>query len=827
MPTEEKKIDKEIGYVKSREITEEMKTSYIDYAMSVIVSRALPDVRDGLKPVQRRILYTMYEMGLRPEGKFRKSATVVGGVLGRYHPHGDMPVYGALVRLGQDFSLRYPLVKPQGNFGSIDGDPPAAQRYTEAKLSRVGEELLKDIEKETVDFMSNFDGTRKEPVVLPSPLPHLLLNGALGIAVGMATSVPPHNLAEVCQAAIYLIDNPRASTEDLLEFIKGPDFPTGGIIYNKQAIISAYSQGKGPILVRGKAEIVERKGRFQIIVSEIPFGIQKSGLIQQIAKMIQTNKLKGARDIRDESDREGLRIAIDLKPGMPPQKTLNALFKYTSLQSNFHLNLIALIDGIQPKLLGLVDILSEFLEHRRQVVLKRTKFDLAKTKERAHILEGLAKALKNIDAVIKTIKASKDREEAEKNLIGKFKLTKIQANAILEMRLAALARLEREKIEIELKQAKELIKELEGIIKSPTKIKNIIKKELKESEVNFGDERKTKLVGRGVEEFAPEDLIPQESTVITLTQKGFIKRLKPSIYKIQKRGGKGVLGQRTEAEDVVQHLIFAKTHDDLLFFTDSGKVFQTKAYEIPEAKRVARGKSLLNFLELSSGEKVLDVSLFDKKDETNKYFVMATKDGIIKKTALSEFENLRRNGLIAINLKAGDALRKVQKTSGEDEIILITKLGKSIRFKEKAIRSMGRPAAGVKGVRLVAKDEVIGMAVARQPKINPPAGGRKAKIKNYLLVVSQYGYGKRTEIDYYRIQRRGGTGIKTANLTVKTGYLVAGRLLSSEKRLVAISQKGHVIKIEIDSISKMGRATQGVRIMRLDKGDQVASITCF
>ncbi|MCK4520863.1 DNA gyrase subunit A [Candidatus Parcubacteria bacterium] len=829
----------EIGYIKPREITEEMKESYIDYAMSVIVARALPDVRDGLKPVHRRILYAMFEDGLKHDAKFRKSATVVGSVLGRYHPHGDTAVYDSLVRMAQDFSLRYPLIKGQGNFGSIDGDPASAMRYSEAKLSKIGEETLKDITRETVDFRDNYDGTRKEPTVLPSPMPQLLLNGSLGIAVGMMTNIPPHNLSEVANGAIHLIDNPKATTEDLFEFIKGPDFPTGGIIYNRKEIISAYCQGNGPIVIRGKTETSEdKKGRNRILITEIPYQVQKSSLVEQFAKLVQEKKITGIRDIRDESDREGMRIVIELQRDAFPQKILNRLYKFSDLQKTFHLNMLALVDGIQPKVLSLLEVLNYFIIHRKEVVIRRTKYDLRKAEERAHILEGLHKCLSKIDEVIKTIKASANREDALKNLMKKFKLTEIQANAILETKLSALAKLERKKIEEELAEKKRLIKELEAILKSPQKIKEVIKKELREIIENFGDERRTKLVVQKVGEIAEEDLIPQEETIITLTQGGYIKRVNPNVYKIQKRGGKGIMGMKTLGEDIVEHFLFCQTHDELLFFTDSGKVFKIPAYEVPEGTRVAKGRGILNFLELTPQDKILSILHFKKKgdqEDEMKYLVMATKNGMIKKTDLSEFENVRRSGLIAINLKKGDSLRSVNRTSGHDEIAFVTKKGQSIRFKEDNVRPMGRTAAGVTGIRLKGDDELIGMDVIHPVKLSRKFSGHLAKrgfnrvkIQNYLLVVSENGYGKRTDLKEYRLQTRGGSGIKTANITEKTGDLVASKVLSGEEEdLIVISRKGQIIRTPVNSISIISRSTQGVRIMRLDKGDKVASGACI
>ena len=819
----------EAGLIKPREITQEMRESYIDYAMSVIVSRALPDVRDGLKPVHRRILYAMLEDGLRHDTKFRKSASVIGSVLARYHPHGDMAVYDALVRMAQDFSLRYPLIQGQGNFGSIDGDSAAAYRYTEARLSKIGEEMLRDIERNTVPFVNNYDGTRKEPTVLPSPVPQLILNGSLGIAVGMATNIPPHNLSEVADTLIYLLTHPKATTEDLLQFIKGPDFPTGGEIFDQKGIIQTYSQGKGPILTRGKAEIVESKtGRQQIIITEIPFQVQKSALIEQFANLVSQKKIEGIRDIRDESDKEGMRIVIDLQRDAVAQKVLNRLYKFSDLQKTFHLNMLALVEGIQPRVLNLVELLNYFLLHRKEVVFRRTKHDLEKAKERAHILEGLHKCLANIDAVIKTIKNSANREEAQKNLMRRFKLTEIQANAILETKLSALAKLERKKIEDELKEIKIKIKELVAILKSPQKIKEVIKKELAQLKENFGDERKTRFHIHQVGEIAEEDLIPAEETIITLTQGGYIKRLNPATYKIQKRGGKGILGMKTIGEDIVEHFICANTHDNLLFFSDSGKVFQTPVYEIPEGQRVAKGRGLLNFLEISTQEKVLSLMPLSKKEkDSTKYLVICTKDGIIKKTAISEFENVRRSGLIAITLKKGDLLRKVSKTTGLDEIILVTKKGQSIRFKEKEIRPMGRVASGVKGIRPRKNDEVVGMDVIKMQISNGKLQIDK-KRKDYLLVVTENGYGKRTDLKEYRLQGRGGTGIKTAKITSKTGSLVASRvLLGGEEDLIVISQKGQVIRTKISSIPILSRPTQGVRIMKLEEEDKVASATCI
>src|SRR3990167_9875270 len=711
----EEKINS-IGKVNKREIVQELKESYIDYAMSVIVARALPDVRDGFKPVHRKILYAMNELGLSASGKFRKSAAVTGDVLAKYHPHGDVAVYESMVRMAQDFNMRYPLINGQGNWGSIDGDGAAAMRYTECKLTKIGEEMLRDIEKDTVNFVDNYDGTRKEPVVLPSPLPQLLLNGTLGIAVGMATNIPPHNLTEVVDASIHLLDNPKAETPDLFQFIQGPDFPTGGIIYDQKEIISAYSQGKGAIIMRGKADVVEKKdGSEQIIITEIPYQVSKAGLVEQMANLVSEKKIEGIRDIKDLSDREGMRVVIDVKKGFQPQRILNRIYKFTNLQKTFHLNMLALVDGIQPKTLALSDVLSYFIAHRKEVITRRLKFDLEKAKERAHILEGLVIALKNIDAVIAVIKKSADKEEAKINLIKKFKLTERQAVAILEMRLQTLAGLERKKIEDELKEILNRIKELTAILKDPEKLKGIIKKEFIDLKEKYGDKRRTKVIKQKLGEITEIDLVPLEETIVTLTTGGYIKRINPATYKIQKRGGKGIMGMKTMSDDIVEHFISASTHDNLLFFTDSGKVFQTQVYEIPEGTRVARGRGLMNFLEVSTEEKVLSLIPMEKlksgEARLEKFLVMVTKNGRIKKTSLEEFEHVRKSGIISIKLEKGDLLKKVVKTTGSDDIILATKNGIAIRFKEKDIRPMGRGAAGVKGIRLKKGDEVIGMDV--------------------------------------------------------------------------------------------------------------------
>ncbi len=811
--------ENDIGYVKPRKIEKEMKKSYIGYAMSVIVGRALPDVRDGLKPVHRRILYTMKEDGLSPGGKYKKSASVVGMTLARYHPHGDSAVYNSMVRMAQDFSLRYPLVKGQGNFGSIDDDPPGAQRYTEAKLSKIGEVMLKDIEKETVDFIDNYDGTKQEPTVLPSPVPQLLLNGSLGIAVGMATNIPPHNLGETIDAAAYLLENPDADTEDLFQFIKGPDFPTGGEIFNKEQIITAYSQGKGSIKVRGKAEIKEKASSSQIIITEIPYGVRKSKMVEEFAKLVKDGKLEGVRDIRDESDREGLRVAVDLKRNAYPQKVLNRLYNYSSLQKKFHLNMIALVDGIQPRVLSLVEILEYYLAHRKDVIIRRTKYDLKKAKDRAHILEGLYKALVDIDKIIETIKASEDKDDAKTNLMEDYDLSELQSLAILRMRLQRLAKLERVEVENELAEKRKIIKELTAILESDEKIKEEIKKEMEEMKEKFDDKRRTKVTDIALGNIKEKDLIPKERAVVTITSGGYIKRINPSIYKKQKRGGKGILGMKTSQDDVVEHFIEANTHDDLLFFSDTGKVFRVPVYKVPEGSRAARGRGILNFLELSSDESVLAAIPLDKegKDGKIKNLVMITEKGKIKKTALEEFKNIRRSGLIALGLKEGDQLKRVEKTTGKDDIIIVTEKGKSIRFNEKEVRPMGRQAMGVKGISLKKGDVVADMGII----------SKKEEKEQYLFLITEKGYGKRTAVEKYRPQKRGGVGLKTLSNASKVGQIIAAKIVTEDVDLVSISKKGKVIRTSIDKVSKLSRVTQGVRVMKLSKDDEVASITCF
>lgn len=813
-----KELGADIGYVKPRSIVEEMQESYMDYAMSVIVGRALPDVRDGLKPVHRRILNTMKEDGVTHAAKFKKSASVVGTTLARYHPHGDMAVYNSLVLMAQDFSMRYPLVQGQGNFGSIDGDPPSAMRYSEARLSKIGEVMLNDIQKDTVDFDLNYDGTRKEPLVLPAPVPQLLLNGSLGIAVGMATNVPPHNLAEVIDACAYLIDNPEADTEDLMQFVKGPDFPTGGEIYDKEAIVSAYSQGKGSITVRGKAEIVEEKGKSQIIITEIPYRVRKSKLVQDFAQLVQKKKLEGVKDIRDESDREGMRIVLDLKTGTYPKKILNRLYNFSALQDTFHVNMLALTDGLQPRVMGLSELLGHYLAHREEVITRRTKYDLERAKERAHILEGLHKALSDIDEVIKTIKGSKNKEEARTNLMKSFGFTQAQAEAILEMKLQKLAKLEREEIEKELEEKRRIIEELSEILKSRENIRGVVKKELLEMKENFKDERRTRVYEEKLRKTDDLDLVPQESTIVTITQGGYIKRVNPSTYKSQQRGGKGMVGMKTGQEDVVDHFIEAMTHDSLLFFTDSGKVFSVPVYQVPEGARAARGRGLMNFLEISSEEKVLTVIPLEKgeiKEEKN--LVLTTEKGIIKKTPLKEFSNIRRSGLIAITLKEGDEVCRVRKTSGEDDVTIATGKGQLIRFREKDVRTMGRQAGGVKGISLRKGDKVADVTVI----------GKDDPKETRLLLMTENGYGKKIRVNNYKPQKRGGMGVKTVKNTEKVGGVISLRTTKEETDLIAISRKGKVIRMKLKNIPEQSRLTQGVRLMKMDKGDKLASVICI
>lgn len=816
MAQEQQDIDVN-GRIEERQITDEVRQSYLDYAMSVIVSRALPDVRDGMKPVHRRILYSMWSTGLRSTAKFRKSATVVGEVLGKWHPHGDTAVYDTMVRMAQDFSLRYPLVWGQGNFGSMDGDSPAAYRYTEAKLAPIAEEMLLDIEKDTVDFVPNFDGVHMEPTVLPAKLPQLLLNGTVGIAVGMATNIPPHNLEELADGICHLIDNPDATVDDLMRFIKGPDFPTGGFVYGASDIREAYATGRGKIAMRAKAEIVETKaGTFQIIVTEMTYQTNKATLIEKLADLVKEGRILGIRDLRDESDKDGVRVVVELKKDAYPQKVLNQLYTLTDLQKNFGVNMLALVDGIDPQILSLKSILEHYIAHRQIVVKRRAEYELAKAKDRAHILEGLKKALDHIDEIIATIKKSKTKEEAHQNLMKNFRLSDRQTTAILEMRLQTLSGLERKKIEDELDEKMKLIATLEDLLSSREKMLGVVKTELLELREKYGDARKTRVVRNGIGEFKQEDLIPNEDAIITLSEDGYIKRMNPDAYRVQKRGGKGVIGAVTKEEDKIAMVLSLETHADLMFFTNTGKVFQLKAYEIPESSRTAKGAAIVNFIQISPEEKITELVARKQGDDT-KYLFMATRNGTVKKTKIEEFENVRRSGLIAINLDKGDLLSWVRPTDGGDDIVMTTQDGQAIRFKETDVRAMGRSAAGVRGIRLGDGDEVVAMDVIKK--------GEKGL---ELLILSQNGQGKRSDLKHYKVQKRGGSGIKTMKVTDKTGKLVGAAITSManiEDDLILTSEKGTIIRIPFKSVPLLSRVTQGVRVMKPQAGDKVGAFT--
>ena len=795
-------------------ISEEMRTAYLDYAMSVITSRALPDARDGLKPVHRRILFSMNNLGLTAGAKFRKSATVVGDVLGNYHPHGDASVYDAMVKAAQDFSYRYPLILGQGNFGSIDGDGAAAMRYTEAKMSRVSMEMMRDIEKDTVQMQPNYDGSKKEPSVLPTAVPNLLLNGTLGIAVGMATNIPPHNLTEVVEATIHLIDNPHATTEELCEFIKGPDFPLGGIAFGQADIRAAYASGRGGVVVRGEAEITETKnGQFQIIITSLPFRVLKSNLIENIADLVREKKIDGIKGLRDESTKD-IRVVIDLKSGAQPQKVLNYLYKHTELETTFHYNVVALVDGV-PQTLALKGALESFIGHRKEVIRRRTEYDLKRALEKEHILLGLKKALDHIDEIIQTIKKSKDTPEAHAALMKKFGFSEIQATAILEMKLQRLAGLERKKIEDDLKAVQDLIAELKSILASLKKMMSIIKDELNDIKERYGDERRTKIVKHRAKEFNPEDLIADKEEVLVYTSGGYVKRTDPSEFRTQKRGGVGVVDMNTKEEDFVTMSLTTSSHSDLLFFTDKGKAYQIKMYDLPEGKRATRGKSIMNFLQLTDGEKVTSILPMAKnvKEMAGLSLMMITKDGTVKKSSAESFKDVRRNGLIAIRLEEKDELLAALFVTGEDNVILTTQNGQSIRFNHTDVREMGRTAAGVIGMKLDKGDTIVAA-----DKI--PEGVKGAE----LLVVTANGYGKKTKLSEYKTQKRGGSGIKTVKVTAKTGDLMVARVVTAEnEELLAVSKESQVIRTEVNSIPTLGRDTQGVRVMKLREGDSVAS----
>jgi len=798
--------------VELRTVENIMEDSYLTYSMSVIVARALPDVRDGMKPVHRRILYSMDKNGWKPGSKFVKSARITGDVMGKYHPHGDSSIYDAMVRLAQDWSTRYLLVDGQGNFGSMDGDPPAAQRYTEARMAKAGQALLEDIDKDTVPFRENYDGSEMEPEVLPAKLPNLLLNGQIGIAVGMATNIPPHNLGEIVDATVCLIDNPEATIDDLVELVHGPDFPTGGIIYGKESIRTALATGKGGVVVRGVANVEEnKKGVQQIVISEIPYGVNKAGLMEKIADLYKEKKISGIRDLRDETARGVVRVVIDLKKDAYPKKLLNQLYKLTPLQQTFHYNMLALVDGIQPRVLGLQDILQEYIKHRQVVIRRRTEFELRKAKDRAHILEGLKIALDHIDEVIKVIRASKSSEEAQNNLIKQFKLTEIQAKAILAMQLRALTGLERQKIEDELAELLKIIANLESILADEKKILKIIKDELLEVKKQFGDDRRTKVVPQELGKMNDEDLIPDEQVVVTLTSANYIKRSQIADYRKQNRGGKGKRGMATREEDVIEHVVNASTHDFLLFFTNKGRVFRLKTYEVPAVGLNAKGVALVNLLQLQPEETVSSVINVSKQSQGGN-LLMCTVRGVVKKTPFEQYKNVRQSGLIAINLDDGDELKWIRMTSGDNEVVISTQQGQAIRFHETDARPMGRVSRGVRGIRLRSGDEVIGMDIVE-------AGSS-------IFVISENGYGKRTKIDQFTPHKRGGVGIRSAVVNKKTGELIGVKTLSGDdtQEVILISKNGQTIRLGLKDTPQLGRATQGVRIMRLNDDDRVVSL---
>lgn len=801
--------------VERRTLEDIMEDSFLRYSMSVIVDRALPDVRDGLKPVHRRILYSMERNGWRFGSKYTKSARITGDVMGKYHPHGDIAIYDAMARLAQDWTMRYTLVDGQGNFGSMDGDPPAAARYTEARMGRVGGELLADLDKNTVDFRDNYDGSEQEPVVLPAKLPNLLLNGQMGIAVGMATSIPTHNLSELVDATVALINDPDASTEDLMKFVKGPDFPTGAVVYGGEPMRQAYQTGRGSVTIRAVADIEEsKKGRYQIVVTEVPYGVNKEGIIKKIADLVKEKKITSISDLRDESARGKVRMVIELKKDAYPKKTLNKLYKWTPLQTSFHYNMLALVNGIQPKVLGLVDILEEFVKHRRIVVRRRTEFELEKAKARAHILEGLKIALDHIDEVIKLIRASKDYDTALAGLMKKFKLSEIQGRAILAMQLRKLTGLDRKEIEDELKALLKLIGELEKILADENEILKIVKTELLEMKEKYGDDRRTKIIGHELGKFSDEELIPEEQSVIILTNDNYIKRTLMSDYRRQNRGGKGKRGMTTKEQDFIDQIIPASSHDFVLFFTNKGRVFRQKAFEIPAATLIARGTAAVNLLPLQPEEKISSIIKYSKEasDSTEGYLFMTTVKGTVKKTALSNFVNIRSNGLIAIKLDDGDELRYIKKTDGDNDIIISTSAGQAVRFNEQDVRAMGRTARGVRGARLRPNDTVVGMDVITQTS-------------EKILVMSENGYGKLTKVTNFPKHKRGGVGIKSAIVNKKTGPIITARSLPEEaEEILMISCKGQTIRIGLKDIPTLGRTTQGVRVMRLNGDDTVASV---
>ena len=863
----------------------EMEKAYLNYAMSVIVARALPDVRDGLKPVHRRLLFAMYKMGLSHASKYSKCAKIVGEVMGKYHPHGDMPIYDALVRLAQNFSMRYPLIDGQGNFGSMDGDSPAAMRYTEARPAAITAEMLADIEKETVDYIDNFDVSLKDPVFLPAKIPNLLLIGSEGIAVGMATKIPPHNLNEVVDATVYMIEKGSVESkdksqesgadddiefkikkiqlaettdlvtdpvlltkpttfssdvaiDDLTKFIKGPDFPTGGTIYDTEEIFQAYETGKGKIIIRGKAEIQEnKKGRYQIIISEIPYQVNKAKLVAKIAELAKERKLQGISDLRDESDRRGVRVVVELQKTARPKSVLNNIYKRTSLQTTFPANIVALVNG-NPRTLNLKQILTHFIQHRLNVVTRRSVFDLKQAKARAHILEGLKIALDHLDEVIATIKASKTAETARQNLMTKFKLTEIQATAILDMQLRRLAALERKKIEDEYREIKKKIDFLIDLLTHPKKILKIIKDELIETKKKYGDPRRTKVYRQKIGEFKEEDLVAEEQVIVTVTKTGYIKRLAMGAFRSQRRGGKGVVGMATKETDEINHLLSANTHDDIFFFTNLGRVFKLKVWELPAGSRQAKGQALINLINIDQGESIQAILTTPKSlkgEQSPSFFFMATKKGIIKKTRIKNFTNIRSSGIIAIKLDKGDELRWVKTTKGDNHVLLVTHEGKAIKFSENDVRHTGRATRGVKGIKLLKDDYVVGMEVFVK-KIAPPKDKRKKKFRD-ILVVMEKGIGKRTSVRNFHLQKRGGQGVKAAKITEKTGKIICSQLVDQTISQVILTSKGaQIIKLPLKNIPRLGRATQGVILMRYRKKsadfkkkstDTIAAVTCL
>ncbi len=817
-------VDPDVGTLKPRSLTVEMQKSYLDYAMSVIVSRALPDVRDGMKPVHRRVLYAMHSTGLRHNTKYRKSAKVVGEVIGNYHPHGDQAVYDSLVRMAQDFSMRYIMVDGQGNFGSMDGDSAAAMRYTECRMSAISEEMLQDIEKDTVDWQDNYDGSVQEPQVLPAKAPQLLLNGTMGIAVGMATNIPPHNLNELSAGIAHLIDNPDCEVEDLMEHIKGPDFPTGGIIYNKEDIKAAYATGKGKIVMRAKTEIEEVKRGFRILVHEIPYQVNKATLIEKIADLVKGKKIDGISDIRDESDRHGVRVVVELKNSAFPKKVLNLLYEHTSLQTAFHVNMLALTPDLEPRVMTLKDMLKYFIAHRQNVITRRTKFELKKAQDRAHILEGLKIALDNIDAVIETIKKSANRDVAKTNLMKKFKLSEKQADAILDMRLSALAAMERERLEQEYKEILARISHLEGLLAHPEKILGLIKEDLAFITEKYGDERRTKIVPNAIGDFSAEDLIPNEHVVVALTRGNYIKRQDVATYRKQMRGGKGVVGMTTKEEDIVDHLISAYTHDDIYFFTNKGRVFKSKVYELPATSRQSKGTPVVNIIQIGPNEKVTSLLMVPKEGNGDKFFIMGTRAGMIKRTEITKYDNIRKTGIIAMGLKGDDELRWVKTSQGNDVVVEVTEKGLAICYSEGQVRAMGRSASGVRGMKLKAEDRVMSMDVIDKELAVFEGNGSKYNGPD-VLVVLENGFGKRTMLKHFHLQKRGGMGIKAANITSKTGKLIGIHVTYSEEGdVVLASNKGQFIRVALQTIKRLGRDTQGVTLMRMKSGDKVSSV---